>query len=123
MKAKIIITILVIAAVPAYALAQKQETAALKAHAQEIVEMISSDKEKSKVYCEIVKLGNQIEDAVQDNDADRAGKSSLQIDALEKTLGPDYNVLMDDLQDIDPHSEVAAEIGLMFASLEKSCAK
>jgi hypothetical protein len=121
MKIKVTIAVLVVAAVPVCALAQKQDTAALKAYAQKIVETISSDKARNKVYCDIVKLGDQIEDAVQKSKT--AGQLSLQMSALEQTLGPDYAALMDELQDIDPHSKDAAEIGLMFAALDKSCVK
>ena len=123
MRIKVTIAILVVAALPVCALAQNQDAAALKAYAQKIVETISGDKAQSKVYCDIVKLGDQIEDAVQKNDSKTAGQLSLQMSALEQTLGPDYAALMDELQDIDPHSKDAAEIGLMFAALDKSCMK
>ena len=123
MKIKVIIAILVVVALPTCAPAQEQDAAALKAYAQKIVETIGSDKAQSKVYCDILKLGDQIEDAVQKNDGKTAGELSLQMDALEKTLGPDYAALMDELQDIDPHSKDAAQIGLMFAALDKSCVK
>jgi hypothetical protein len=110
MKVKTIIAALIVAVAPVSALAQK-DAAALKAEAQKIVETIGSDKAKSTVYCDVVKLGDQIDDAVQKKDSKRAGELSLQMDGLEKTLGSDYTALMDELQDIDAQSKDAADIG------------
>ncbi|MFY9599245.1 MAG: hypothetical protein WB499_01745 [Pseudolabrys sp.] len=45
------------------------------------------------------------------------------MEELATKLGPEYVALMDGLQDIDPDSKDAQEIGSMLEALDKSCAK
>ena len=55
--------ILIIAAVPECAHAQKPSAAKVtKADAQKVVNMISGDKGKTQTYCDLVKLGDQFEE-------------------------------------------------------------
>ena len=56
------IAILVIAGLPGCAEAQQPSAAKAKADAQKIVKMIIGDKAKSQIYCDVVKLGGQIEE-------------------------------------------------------------
>lgn len=60
MNLKLIVAILMIAAVPECAHAQKPSAAEVtKADAQKVVNMISGDKGKTQTYCDLVKLGDQ----------------------------------------------------------------
>jgi flagellar biosynthesis/type III secretory pathway M-ring protein FliF/YscJ len=122
MKPKLIIAILVIAAVPVFAQAQKPSAAKVtKADAETVVKIISGDKAKTRTYCDMVKLGDQIEEADQKKDTKKADELSQKIDELEKQLGPEYVALMYGLQGIDPESEDGQEIGSMFTALAKLC--
>jgi hypothetical protein len=112
MKLKLIVAILVIAAVPVCAQAQPPSAAKVtKADAQKVLNIISGDKVKTQTYCDISKLGDQIEEA-DPNDTKMA-----------KKLGPEYVALMDGLQDINPNSQVGQEIGSTLSALDKLCAK
>ena len=63
MNLKLIVAILVIAAVPLCAQAQNPSAAKVtKADVQKVVEMISGDKAKSQTYCDLIKLGDQFEE-------------------------------------------------------------
>jgi hypothetical protein len=62
MKLGLIVAILVIAGLPLCAEAQQPSAAKAKADAQKVVKMIIGDKAKSQIYCDIVKLGQQIEE-------------------------------------------------------------
>jgi len=124
MNPKLIVAVFVIAAVPAYAQAQKPSTAKVTAaDVQKVVTLISGDKAKTQTYCDIGKLNEQIEEANDKKDIKKTEELSQQIDELGKKLGPEYAALMDGLQEVDPESEDGKKIGLMFEPLDKLCAK
>ena len=78
-----------------------------KADAQKVLKIISDDKAKTQTYCDIMKLGDEIEKA----DEKKADELFQKMDELAKKLGPEYVALMDGLQDINPNSQVGQEIG------------
>jgi type II secretory pathway component GspD/PulD (secretin) len=118
MNVKIFVAILLVAAVPLCALAQKP-SAVTRADAQRVLKTISGDKAKTRTYCDIAKLVNKI----TEGDEEQTDGLYEKIDELGKKLGPEYAALMDRLQDIDPDSEIVQEIDSMFAALDKLCAK
>jgi peptidoglycan hydrolase CwlO-like protein len=122
MNRKFIVAILLIAAVPAFAQAQKPR--ATKDDAQKVVTIISGDKAKIQIYCEIQKLTQQMEQAYEKNDSKTADELSEKIDTLEDTLGPEYAELINGLQDIDPEKDkLGAEIMSMFGELDRQCTR
>ena len=124
MNLKLIVAILVIGAVPACAQAQNPSAAKLtRADAQKVVKTISSDKAKTQTFCDIGKLGEQIEEANEKKDRKTADELAQKMKELEKKLGPEYVTLMDGLQDIDPESDDGVDIQAALAALDKSCAK
>ena len=124
MNMKLIVAILVIAAVSVFAQAQPPSTAKVtKADAQKVIKIISGDKAKAQTYCQIGKLGEQIEEANDKKDSKTADELSQKMKELENNLGPEYVALMDGLPDIDPESEDGADIAAALAALDKLCAK
>ena len=124
MNMKLIVAILIIAAVPVFAQAQPPSTAKVtKADAQKVIKIISGDKAKAQTYCQIGKLGEQIEEANDRKDSKTADELSQKMKELENNLGPEYVALMDGLPDIDPESEDGADIAAALAALDKLCAK
>jgi hypothetical protein len=122
MNRKVIIAILLIAAVPVCTQAQKPRVT--KDDAQKVVTIISGDKAKTQIYCEIQKFTQQMQQAYEKNDSKTADELSEKIDTLEDTLGPEYAELIDGLQDIDPEKDkLGAEIMSMFEALDGLCAK
>ena len=118
MKPKLIIAILVIAAVPICAQAQKP-TPVTKADAQKVIKIIRGDnKAKTRIYCNMTKLGEQIE---QERETKKTDDLYRQMGELAKKLGPEYVALMDGLQDIDPESEDGQEIEATLDTLDKLC--
>jgi ABC-type transporter Mla subunit MlaD len=121
---KLIVAIAAIAAVPAGAQAQKPGGATVtKADAQKVVQMISADKTKTQTYCDMAKLGDEIEQADQKKDSKKVDELAQKLDTMSKQLGPEYAALMDGLQGIDPNSKDADDIGAMLDGLDKLCAK
>ncbi|MGC1624008.1 MAG: hypothetical protein WA759_14555 [Pseudolabrys sp.] len=140
MHFKLIVAALAIAAVPALAQAQAPNppksskpakpakaapaAPASKAEAaQKLVKTISADKAKTQTYCDIGKLGDQIEEAEQKKDLKRIDDLNRKMDELATKLGPEYVAVMGDLQDIDPSSKEAQDISSTLEGLDKLCAK
>ena len=121
MDVKLITAILVTAAMASAALAQGPSTEKLKADAQEVVKIIGGDSAKVQAYCETIKLGDQMDQAEQNNDSDKAEGLSKKIDELNQKLGPEYLKLGQDLQDVDPNSQDGLELGRTLAALDKLC--
>jgi len=122
MKLTTIAAAFVIAAVPICAQAQKPPKAT-KADAEKVVKLISADKTKTQAYCEINKLGEQIDQAEQKKDSKTSAALSQKMDELSQKIGPEYIALMDGMQDLDPNSKVAQDIGATMEELDKLCGK
>jgi hypothetical protein len=114
------IVILAFSVLPARAQAQQLDTAKLKADAQNAFNVISSDKQKIRLFCEMADLGNQLDRAEQLNDTNKAVETSQKMDELEKKL-PEYTALVDELNDVDPNSEDAQAIGSIILKLDELC--
>jgi hypothetical protein len=119
---RLIVTILLIAAAPICAQAQKPTpTKVTKADAQKVLRIISSDKVKTRIYCEMAELGNQMEQANETGDSKKFDAPFQRMYELGKKLGPEYAALIDGLQDIDPESEVGQEISSTLDALDNLC--
>ena len=124
MNLKFIVVALVIAAVPLCALAQpKAASKVTNADAQEVVKMISADKAKTQIYCDMAKLGEQVEQADQKKDTKKVEALSKQMDEMSAKLGPEYVALMEGVQDMDANSKVGKDIGATLETLDALCAK
>ena len=93
----------------------------LKADAQKVVSIIKGDRAKTQVYCKINDLGEQIGEADQKKDYNKAKALSREVTELEKKLGPEYFALMNDLNNVDLNSPDDREIDSILASLDDSC--
>jgi hypothetical protein len=118
MNRKLVVAILMIAAVPVCAQAQKP-SAVTKADAQKVLKIISGNKARTQIYCDITKLVEQITEG-DENETDGLYQK---IDELAKKLGPEYAALMDGLQDIDPESKVGQEIESVLVGLQRLCTR
>ena len=113
MKLKLIAAISALAAIPALALAQQSGPPKIpkptKADAQNVVQIVTSDKVKTQAYCDLNKLYDQVEAAQQQTDTKTLEALSKQADALLHKLGPEYSKLMEGLEQVDPNSSEAKE--------------
>jgi hypothetical protein len=100
-----------------------QPTKPTKADAQNVVQIITSDKVKTQTYCDFTKLEDQVKAAAQKNDTKTLEALSKQADALVDKLGPEYFKLMDGLEQVDPNSTEAKEFMSILSELDKSCTK
>jgi hypothetical protein len=117
----LIVAILVISTSPLYAQGQQPDTAKLKADARNVVGIIGADKDKTQTYCQIVDLGEQIEQAVQGKDYKKFEELAQKLPELEKKLGPEYLGLLESLRSVNLTSRDGQEIVSMFDTLGDSC--
>ena len=122
MNPKLIVAVLVITVTPLCAQAQKPNTVT-KADVQKVVELISGDKAKTQIYCDIGKLNEQMAEIDETKDAKKAAALAAEIEALGKKLGPEFTALGERLQDLDPESEDGKQISLILEPLDKLCAR
>lgn len=94
-----------------------------KADVQKIVQIISGDKAKTTLYCDLAKLNDQIAAADEKKDTKKVGELGKQINEKEQKLGAEYIKLMEGLEQIDPASNEGKDISAAFEPLEKLCPK
>jgi hypothetical protein len=94
-----------------------------KADAQNVVQIVTSDKVKTQAYCDLTKLYDQVEEAAQKNDNKTLETLNKQADALLHKLGPEYSKLIDGLEQVDPNSSEAKEFMSILSELDKRCTK
>ena len=128
MKLKLIAAISALVATAALASAQQgapqpNVPKPTKADAQNVVQIISSDKAKTQAYCDLTKLEGQVRAAAQKNDSSTLQALEGQADALLGQLGPEYFKLMDGLEEVDPKSGEAKEFMSILSELDKRCTK
>jgi starvation-inducible outer membrane lipoprotein len=122
MKLKTIAAALALAMLPLAAQAQSAPKIT-KADAQKVVKMIGADKAKTKAYCEMAKLGDEMDAADKKKDTKKVEALSKKMDALTDQLGPDYGKLMQGMEGLKPDSKQAQEIGGVLDGLDKLCGK
>ena len=120
MKIALVAAGLIISASLAHA-QDRPDITKLKADAENLVKMTSGDKQKIKTYCEFAELSDQIGQANEDQDTEKADELSKKADELEKKLGPEFVAVADELNQVDPNSEEGKEIGSILDKLDELC--
>jgi hypothetical protein len=127
-KLKLIATISVLAAISALAHAQQggpppSVPKPTKADVEKVVQIVTSDEAKTQSYCDLNKLYDQLQAAVQKNDSKTVQALGIQADALLGKLGPEYSKLMDGLDQVDPNSSEGKEFISILSGLDNLCTK
>src|SRR4029077_11149770 len=94
-----------------------------KADAQNVVQIVTSDKVKMQAYCDLTKLEDQVKAADQKSDTKTLEALAKQAEALVDKLGHEYFKLMDGLEQVDPKSSEAKEFMSIFSELDKRCTR
>ena len=125
MKLKLVAAISALVATAALAHAQHSgpQPKPTTADAQNVVQIITSDKVKTQAYCALKKLENEVKAAAQKNDAALEALSKQAESLVANKLGPEYFKLMDGLEQVDPNSSEAKEFLSILSELDKSCTK
>ena len=94
-----------------------------KADVQRVVQIITSDKAKAQIYCDLNKTYDQLQQADQKHDSKTVEAIGKQADALVDKLGPEYSKLIDGLDQVDPNSSEGKEFISILSALDKLCTK
>ncbi len=121
MNRLLIVGILITSTMPLSAQGQQPDTAKLKTDAQNVVSIIKGDKARTQTYCQILKLGGELDEVDEQKDRKKAEDLSQKIGELEKTLGPEYLALAKALENMDSTSREVQDIVPIIESLDKSC--
>ena len=129
MNLRLVIAIAAIAAMPVLAQAQQKggpppaAKPPTKAEVQKVVNQIKGDKARLDTYCQMSKLGDQMQVAAEKKDQKKMDALNKQADALAQKLGPDYAKVMAGMEDVDPESKDGKDMIAIFDSLDASCPK
>ena len=90
----------------------------MKTEARSFVKILSGDKRKSRTYCKIVELNDQIDEKESPIDARKLKKKR---DKLEEKLGREYAAFVTGLMHIDKDSRDYRVIASILERLDKLC--
>ena len=121
MNRLLIAGIVIVSTAPLFAQREQQNVAKLKADARNLVGIIGGDKIKIQTYCQIDDLTEQLDQAVQEKDSQKAKALVKKIAELNKKMGPDFARLVDIEKHFDLDSQDGQEIASIVASLGESC--
>ena len=121
MTRKIVCTLVVLSALTVSAQAQESASKPTKADAANVVKIISADTTKTKNYCELADIGDEIRKAIDAGDKSKIERLSKQAGELEKTLGAEFIQLSAGLEDVDFHSKEGEELSAELDKLDKLC--
>ena len=124
MKLKLVAAIFALA-IPALAHAQQggppKVPKPTKADAQNVVQIITTDKAKTQAYCDLDKLLDQIQVAKEKNDSNTIQALRKQVDPLVDKLGPEYPKMIEGLDQVDLTSSEGNELLSILSELDRRC--
>jgi hypothetical protein len=126
MKLKLVAAISALA-IPALAHAQQggppKVPKSTKADAQNVVQIITSDKVKTLAYCDLAKVFDQIQVAKEKNDSNTIQALGKQLLPLVDKLGPEYVKVIEGMDQVDLTSSEGEELLSILSELDKRCTK
>ena len=92
-----------------------------KAQVQALVQTVSSDKTKLAAYCTMSNINMQMGSLDEKKDAKKLQDLGQQADAQAQKLGPDFEKVMDGLEQVDENSAEGKEYAAILDGLDKQC--
>jgi hypothetical protein len=102
----------------------QQQPAAPKpteAQVQKVVQTVGADKAKMDSYCKLMKLQQQMGTLDEKKDAKKLQALGQQAEAEAQKLGPDFEKVMDGLEQVDENSAEGKKFAAILASLDSKC--
>ena len=125
MKLKLVAAIFAIAAISALAHAQQspppRAPKPTKADAQNVVQIVTTDKAKMQAYCDLTNVFDQIQVAKGKNDSNTFQALGKQVLPLVDKLGPEYLRMIAGLDQVDLTSSEGEELLSILSELDKKC--
>jgi hypothetical protein len=92
-----------------------------EAQVQKVVQTVSADKTKMDSYCKLMKIQQQMGTLDEKKDGKKLQALGQQADAEAQKLGPDFEKMMDGLEQVDENSAEGKKFGAILASLDGKC--
>ena len=99
---------------------QQEDVAKLKADARNTVGIIGGDRAKTRRYCQIVDLAEELNQAIEKKNKKKAKALAAELVQLQKQV-PEYVALSNILEHVDLKSPDGREIALIIHSLIQTC--
>jgi hypothetical protein len=91
------------------------------ADVQRLAEEIAGDKSKLEAYCTLGKVHDEIQQAIENNDLGAIEAVTARTNALEQTLGLEYDRVIDGLDQIDLNTAEGQQLADVFKTLQDKC--
>ena len=122
LKALTAIAIFSITAVAAFAQDDRRPSAKpTLAGVQHLAEVITGDKSKLRAYCELGGIHDQMQQALDNQDANAIDALITKADALEQQIGPEYDGVIEGLEQIDFNTAEGQQIADVFKAVQEKC--
>ncbi len=92
-----------------------------EAQVQKVVQTITADKTKMDAYCKLAKLQQQMGALDEKKDMKKLQDLSNQADAEAQKLGPDFDKMMDGLEQVDENSAEGKKFAAILGTLDAKC--
>jgi hypothetical protein len=92
-----------------------------EAQVQKVVQTIGADKAKMDAYCKVVTIQQQMSSLDEKKDVKKLQTLSQQADAEAQKLGPDFEKVMDGLEQVDENSAEGKKFAAILATLDAKC--
>lgn len=123
MKLRFVVAVVIIAVAPCALAQQSGKPKPTAADARQVVKIVSGNKTRLQAYCDLAKIGDQIQQAMQAKDAAKSAELAGKSDALAQQVGPEFIALMDGLTSLDENSSEGDAIDKTLDELDKQCTK
>jgi len=129
MNLKLVIAAVALIATPAFAQPappknappQQQAPKPTEAQVRRVVQTIGADKAKLDAYCRIVKIQQQMGALDEKKDMKKLQDLSNAADAEAQKLGPDFEKVMEGLEQVDENSAEGKKLAALLATLDGKC--
>ena len=125
MNLKLVIAAVALGATPAFAQGQggpqPKPPKPSKEQVQQVVQSVINDKAKLQAYCNLGKIQQQMSQLDETKDAKKAEDLANQADAEAQKLGPEFESMMDGLDEVDPNSAEGKEYLGILENLDNQC--
>ena len=88
---------------------------------QHLAEAITGDKSRLRAYCELGGIHDQMQQALDDQDANAIDALIAKGDAAEQQLGPEYDRVIEGLVHIDFNTAEGQQIADVFKAVQEKC--
>ena len=100
---------------------QQQAPKPTEAQVRKVVQAVSADKAKLDAYCKVSKLQQQMSALDEKKDAKKLQDLGNQADAEAQKLGPEFEKVMEGLDQVDMNSAEGKKFAALIASLDSKC--